>query len=201
LREGYILTPHFAEHLADYEKQEQSMAFYYSTLVGAIDAVKEDKRLSNVEFNTEAPVRTVKSVPSPGGTPPPAPLTGAARTLEQAEQTYTARDLDTAKKLYLEVLTQTDSQPMHAAVYYGLARIAVLQQDPDTAEKLFEKTLASQPEAQVQAWALVYLGRLSLATGDREQAVKHFQNALKVDGASLPARQAAEQGMRQLLKK
>ena len=197
LREGYILAPYFAEHLPVYEKQEQSMAFYYSDLVGAIDVVKEDKRLSNVEFNAEETVRTVKSAPPP----PPAPLTGAAKTLEEAEQTYTARDLDTAKKLYLEVLTQTDSQPMHAAVYYGLARVAVLQQDPETAEKLFQKTLESQPEAQVQAWALVYLGRLSMAAGDREQAVKHFQDALKVDGASLPARQAAELGVRQLLRK
>ena len=200
LREGYILAPYFAEHLAAYEKQEQSMAFYYSDLVGAIDVVKEDKRLSNVEFNREETVRTVKSAPQPGPVGTPAPLTGAAKTLEEAEQTYTARDLDTAKKLYLDVLQQTDSPPMHAAVYYGLARIAVLQQDPETAEKLFEKTLESQPEAQVKAWALVYLGRLSMAAGDREQAVKHFQDALKVDGASLPARQAAELGVRQLLR-
>jgi tetratricopeptide (TPR) repeat protein len=153
-----------------------------------------------VEFNREETVRTVKSAPGPVGTPPPAPLTGAAKTLEEAEQTYTARDLDTAKKLYLQVLQQTDSQPMHAAVYYGLARVAVLQQDPETAEKLFEKTLESQPEDQVKAWALVYLGRLSMAAGDREQAVKHFQDALKVDGASKLARDSAELGVRQLLR-
>ena len=198
LREGYILAPYFAEHLTAYEKQEQAMAYYYADLVGAIDVVKEDKRLSNVEFNREETVRTVKSAPGPVGTP--APLTGAAKTLEEAEQTYTARDLDTAKKLYLEVLQQTDDQPMHAAVYYGLARVAVLQQDPETAEKLFQKTLESQPEAPVKAWALVYLGRLSMAAKDREQAVRHFQDALKVDGASLPARQAAELGVRQLLR-
>ena len=196
LREGYILTPYFAERLPVYEKQEQAMAFYYPDLVGAIDVVKEDKRLSNVEFNREETVRVVKSAPQP----PPPPLTGAAKTLEEAEQTYTARDLDTAKKLYLEVLQQTDSQPMHAAVYYGLARVAVLQQDPETAEKLFQKTLELQPEEQVKAWALVYLGRLSMASGDREQAVKHFQDALKVEGASKLARDAAETGVRLLLR-
>jgi tetratricopeptide (TPR) repeat protein len=200
LREGYILAPYFSERLPVYEKQEQSMTFYYSEMVAAIDVAKEDKRLSLVEFNTKETVRTVKTAPQPGPVGTPAPLTGAAKTLEQAEQTYTARDLDTAKKLYLEVLQQTDSQPMHAAVYYGLARIAVLQQDPETAEKLFEKILELQPEAQVKAWALVYLGRLSVAAGDREQAVKHFQDALKVDGASDPARQAAELGVRQLLR-
>jgi tetratricopeptide (TPR) repeat protein len=197
LREGYILAPYFAERLPAYEGQEQSMAFYYSDLVKAIDVVKEDHRLANVEFNKQETVRTVKTAPGPVGTPPPAPLTGAAKTLEDAEQLYTARDLDQAKKLYLDVLQQTDSQPMHAAVYYGLARIAVLQKDPETAEKLFEKTLQSQPEAQVQAWALVYLGRLSMAAGDREQAAKHFNDALKVEGASLPARQAAELGVKQ----
>jgi tetratricopeptide (TPR) repeat protein len=200
LREGYILAPFFAERLPVYEKQEQAMAYYYPDLVGAIDVVKEDKRLSQVEFNKTETVRTVKTTPGPESTPPPPPLTGAAKTLEEAEQTYTARDLDTAKKLYLQVLQQTDSQPTHAAVYYGLARIAVLQQDPETAEKLFQKTLELQPEAQVKAWALVYLGRLSMAAGDREQAVKHFQDALQVDGASLPARQAAELGVRQLLR-
>jgi len=52
----------------------------------------------------------------------------------------------------------------------------------------------------VKAWVLVYLGRLSVAAGDRVQAVKHFQDALKVDGASKLARDAAEQGVRQLLK-
>ena len=177
------------------------MAYYYSDLVGAIDVVKEDKRLSNVEFNAQEIVRTVKSTPRPGPVATPPPLTGAAKTLEEAEQTYTARDLDTAKKLYLEALQQAGGDSLHAAVYYGLARIAVLQQDPETAEKLFGKTLESQPEPQVKAWALVYLGRLSMASGEREQAVKHFQEALQVDGASVSARQAAEQGVRQLLKK
>ncbi|MGA2268691.1 MAG: tetratricopeptide repeat protein [Bryobacteraceae bacterium] len=194
LREGYILAPYFAERLPVYEKQEQAMTFYYPELVGAIDAVKEDKRLSMAEFNKQETVRAVKSAPPP----PPPPLTGAAKTLEDAEQLYTARDLDKAKKSYLDVIEQTDSQPMHAAAYYGLARIAVLQKDPETAEKLFAKTLESQPEAQVRAWALVYLGRLFMAAGDREQAAKHFQDALKVDGASLPARQAAELGVQQV---
>jgi len=74
LREGYILTPYFAEHLPAYEKQEQSMAFYYPDLVGAIDVVKEDKRLTYVEFNKEETVRIVKSAPQAGPVSTPAPL-------------------------------------------------------------------------------------------------------------------------------
>lgn len=196
LREGYILAPYFAEQLPVYEKQEQAMLFYFTELVQAIDLVKEDKRLTNAEFNKQETVRVVKVAPPP----PPPPLTGAAKTLEDAEQLYTARGLDKAKKLYLDVLQQTDQKPMHAAAYYGLARIAVLQKDPETAERLFEKTLESEPEAQVKTWALVYLGRLSHAAGDRDQAVKYFQDALKVDGASDAARKAAQQGVQQSTK-
>lgn len=192
LKQGYILTPYFAEQLPVFEKQEQAMLYYYPTLVSAIDLVKEDARLSKVEFDKDATERAVvKTTPPPA---PPAP-TGAAKTLDDAEQLYTARDLDKAKKLYLDTLQQTDSPVMHATAYYGLARIAILQKDPEAAERLFKKTLELEPEPQVKSWALVYLGRLSIAAGDREQAAQYFQNALKVEGASPAAQQAASQGV------
>jgi tetratricopeptide (TPR) repeat protein len=191
LHQGYILTPFFSEQLPIYEKQEQAMVLYYPSLVGAIDLPTEDVRLSQVVFDKSAAVRTVKAPPPP---PPPAPA-GAAKTLEDAEQAYTARDLDKAKNLYLAVLQQTDSPVLHAAAYYGTARIAALQKDPPLAERLFKKVLELQPEPQVKAWTLVYLGRLSIAAGDREQAAQYFQSALKVEGASTAAQQAASQGV------
>ncbi|MBZ5575555.1 MAG: tetratricopeptide repeat protein [Acidobacteriia bacterium] len=191
LRQGYVLAPYFAEQLPVYEKQEQAMLFYYPTLVSAIDLVTEDARLSKVQFDKDAPVRAVKVAPPP---PPPA-LTGAAKTLEDAEQFYSARDLENAKQAYLDVLQQAGNPALHAAAYYGLARIAALQKEPDVAERLFHKTLESQPDAQVNAWSLVYLGRLSMAAGDRAQAAQYFESALKVEGASPAAQQAATQGV------
>ena len=104
---------------------------------------------------------------------------------------------DKAKKLYLDVLQQTDNQTMHSAAYYGMARIAALQKNPDLAERLFVKTLELAPEPQVKAWALVYLGRLSLAANDRDKAAEYFRSALKVEGASQAAQQAASQGVEQ----
>ena len=196
LRQGYILTPFFAEQLPVYEKQEQAMLYYYPTLVGAIDLVTEDLRLANVQFDKDAPVRVVRNAQPP---PPPA-ATGVAKTLQDAEQSYTARDLDKARQLYLEVLQQTDNLALHADAYYGLARIAALQKDPDLAERLFHRTLESQPEPQVNAWTLVYLGRLALAAGDRTQAAQYFESALKVEGASAAAQQAASQGVNSLKK-
>jgi len=192
LRQGYILTPFFAEQLPIYEKQEQAMLYYYPMLVGAIDLLIENTRLSHVQFDRSATQRAVVPTTQP---PAPPPLTGAAKTLDNAEQLYAGRDLDKAKKLYLDVLQQTDSPVMHAAAYYGMARIAALQKDPDLAQQLFKKTLDLQPEPPVKAWTLVYLGRLSVAAGDRAQAVQYFQSALMVEGASAAAQQAASQGV------
>ena len=192
MREGYILAPFFAEKLPVYEKQEQSMMLYYQELVAAIDLVKEDARLSAVEFDKQAAAgRAVKSAPPPA----PPPLTGAAKTLADAEALYAARDLEKAKKLYLDVLQQTDRKPLHAAAYYGMARIAALEKDPETADRLFRKTLELEPEPFVKAWTLVYLGQLSMAARDSEQAARFFGEALKVDGASDKAHEAARQGM------
>jgi tetratricopeptide (TPR) repeat protein len=193
LRQGYILTPYFAEALPAFEKQEQAMLFYFEEMAKAIELKKEDARLAQVEFDKEARVRAVKSPPPP----PPPPPTGAAKSLEDAEQLYRARDLDKSKEQYLNVLQQTEDKTVHAQAYYGLARIAVLQKDPEVAERLFQKTLDSTPDAQVKAWSLVYLGRLEDAAGDHEQAVKHFRSALDVKDASAAARQAAEQGVQQ----
>ena len=195
LVEGCILTPYFSERLPGYEKQEQSMQYYYPDMVMAIDLVKEDARLSEVRFATAASVHSV-TVPAPA----PPPLTGAAKTLDDAEQLYTGRDLDKAKKLYLDVLQQTDRKPMHAAAYYGLARIAVLQKDPETAERLFQRSLELEPDPHVKAWVLVYLGKLSMAAGERDPAAKYFQDALKIEGASQKAREEASKGAQQISK-
>jgi tetratricopeptide (TPR) repeat protein len=198
LRQGYVLAPFFAENLPVYEKQEQAMLFYYPELVGSIDLKIEDARLSRVTFDQAAPIRAVKTAP-PAPQPVP-PTTGVAKTLEDAEQLYTARDLDKAKKLYLDALQQADDQTVHATAYYGLARIATLQKNPELAERLFEKTLELQAEPQVKAWSLVYLGRLSIAANEPEKARAYFQDALKVEGASPGAQQAATQGVESSVK-
>lgn len=204
LKEGYVLAPYFAESLPAYEKQETSMYYYFTEMVQAIDLVKEDKRLTGVEFNKTPKERPGRMVTTEA--PPPPPPTGAAKTLADAEDLLTARQQDPgnvgkAKKLFLSVLQQTDKKPMHAAAYYGLARIAALERDPETSERLFQKTLELEPEAPVKAWALVYLGKLSQAAGEKAQALKYFQDALKVEGASKTALAQAQTGAEQSSKK
>jgi tetratricopeptide (TPR) repeat protein len=195
--EGYILTAYFAEELPRYEKQEQAMRFYYPDMIKDIDLKREDARLSQIEFVSQAPVRQAKVVPAPK---PPEPK-GVYKTLEQAEQLYTERSLEGARQLYLKALAETSEKPLHAKAYYGLARIAALERNPELAENLFQKTLECSPEPQILAWTLVYLGRLSDAAGDREQATRRYQQALAVQGASPAAREAAQHGVQQSFQK
>jgi tetratricopeptide (TPR) repeat protein len=200
LRQGFILTPYFADALPAYEKQQQPMKDYFADMVMAIDLLKEEARLTGVQFDKLAPPAAVVKSPPPPPLQPAAPLTGAAKSLDEADRLWDARaegdaTVESAKKRYLDALSQTGDPPLHAAAYYGLARIAVLGKDPELAEQFFRKTLESQPEPRVKAWALVYLGRLSLAAGDRDPAVKYFQEALQVDGAPETARKAATEGL------
>jgi tetratricopeptide (TPR) repeat protein len=202
LKLGYVLTPFFAEQLPNFEKQEFGMPDYFSTMAKAIDMRKEETRLSKVVFDEHAPEPAHVAVPAPMPKPD---LQGAARTLAEADQAYSSRaqnasNLDTAKSLYLRSLQQTEEKPAHAAAYYGLARIAALQNDPETAERLFSSALESEPEPQVKAWCLVYMGRLALAAGEPERAAAQFEQVLRVDGASDPARKAAADGLQNMKK-
>ncbi len=196
-KEGFILAPHFAEQLPVFESQEQAMRLYFPELAKSIDLKKEERRLESVEFLAEQPVRRAKVVPAERKIE----LTGANKTLEDAEEAYRSRELAAAKERYLRVLRETSEKPLHAKAYYGLARIAALEKDPELSEQLFLKTLELAPEPQVKAWTLVYLGRLADAAGEREQAGKHYQAAIEVAGASAAARKAAEQGLQESFRK
>ena len=189
--EGYILAPYFAEALPVYEKQESSMFLYYKEMIQAIDVVKEDRRMTGVEFNkTSAERPVVKSAPAP---PPEA--TGAEKTLQEAEATYSSRELAKSKALFLKVLEQTEKKSVHASAYYGLARIALIEKDLDSAERLFQKSLDSEPETFDKAWDLVYLGRLAIGAGDRDRAIQCFESVLKLEGATEKARTEAKSGL------
>jgi tetratricopeptide (TPR) repeat protein len=195
LREGYILTPYFSEQLAVYEKQRDAMRLFFPEMIKHIDVAREDKRLANVQFAEAPRVRPAKveqrvTEPSP-----------ADKAIEDAERLYSNKDYDRARQAYLNVLEQSSEKSVHARAYYGLARIAVLQNDPELGERLFQKVLDSGPDPWVRAWTHVYLGRLSDIAGNRDEAAKHYQTALAVDGASAAARHAAQQGIQQSFQK
>lgn len=192
LQEGFVLAPFFAEQLVQYEKQPAAMRLYYPEMVAAINLKQEERRLSNLEFTAAAPVRRAKPLTCVAAEPVPA---GAEQSLSEAEELYTKRQLEQSKERYLQVLRETDQQRLHAQAYYGMARIAALQQDWQTAEKLFQRALSLGPEPAVRAWCEVYLGRIAAGVGEREEATKHFRAALAVSGGSEAARKAAAAGL------
>jgi len=199
LKQGYVLTPYFADALPAYEKQDLPMKDYFPGMVAAIDLNKELGRLENLDFDKQAaPLALVPAPPPPQTTA--APLTGIARTLDDAEKLWEDRaqgaaTVENAKRLYEEALSDSGAPAQHAAAYYGLARIAAVQKDPEAAEQLFQKALELQPDPLVKSWSLVYLGRLALARDDPEQAQKDFQEALKVKDAPQAARTAATESL------
>lgn len=198
LREGYILTPFFAEQLTRYEKQPQAMRLFFPEMIQRLDVVREDQRLSKVQFAEHPRLRAAKIVEAQPRAPEPSP---AEKAMEAADKLYSNKDYDHAKQSYLQILELYSDQTIHARAYYGLARIAVLENQPEMGERLFQKVLESAPDPWTKAWTHVYLGRLSDVAGNREEAAKHYQTALAIDGASAAARQAAEQGIRDSFKK
>jgi tetratricopeptide (TPR) repeat protein len=189
-KQGFILSPYFAEQLPVFEKQQQGLRFYMEEMTNGLDLKREQARVKTIKFDSSALIRAAKPVTI--APPPVAPLSPSGQTLEKAEQYYTARNLDEAKQLYVKSLEQTGSSEEHAQAWYGLARISVLQNQPEAASKLFEKTLGASPDPQTKAWSYVYLARLSRAANDEEGAAKYYKEALAVEGASEGAVKAAQ---------
>jgi tetratricopeptide (TPR) repeat protein len=197
MKEGFVLAPALAEQLAIYETQEEALRLFFPKLFAGLDFKREEQRLTGVEFVSSKASRTVR----PAQTVKPPELTGVAKTLADAEQAYTARDLERAKLTYLRVLEQTTEPSWHAKAYYGLARVAVLQRDPETGDRLFRKVLELEPDAETKSWSLLYLARLADSQGDRDQAVENYKAALAVPDAPESVRQAAQKGVAEAFKK
>jgi TolA-binding protein len=195
-REGFVLAPIFAELLQQYERQEVAMRLYFPDMVNQIDVKKAQQQIAQIDFLKERPVRTYR-VTSEVKAPE---LTGAAKTLDDAEQLFLDREKSAgnaakAKELFLKALQETDQLPMHAKAYYGLARIALLDRDLETADRFFRKILELEPDPATKAWALVYIGRLADSQGDKDPAQESYKAALAIQGISDLARQEAQRGL------
>ena len=197
MKEGFILTAHFAEQLPLYEKQDLSLRLYFPDLISSISLAKEEKRLDKFEFASSRVERVVKSAPPP---PEPEP-SELEKALNEAETLYTKRDLPGAREAFAAILTKTDQRPMQARAYYGLGRIATLNRDPESAERLLQKSLDLGAPPHEKAWTLVYLGKLSQAARQDAGAMAHFKAALEVEGASAKAKEAASEALRLISEK
>jgi tetratricopeptide (TPR) repeat protein len=197
-KQGYIMTPFFGGQLPVFENQPQGLRYYADVMIDAIDLQKETERLSTVKFDSALLQRVAKQVTVAGPE-----LSAAGKALEKAESLYTDRNaspdnLNQAKALFNNALELKGEPAEHAQAWYGLARIAVLENRGEIAIQLFQKTLESSPDDFTRGWANVYLGRLSKAQHEFTQAAKYYQDALAVSGASDKAKQSATSELQQI---
>jgi tetratricopeptide (TPR) repeat protein len=191
VQEGYILAPHFYEQLLRYEAQEQGIRLYYPDLISSIDVKKEDQRLRRVHFVERAPEpkHPVEAVQPPA-------LTGAAKLLQQAEESLSRHEIDQAKELFLQAQQQSGDNKEPRALY-GLARVAALEKDPERAKELFREALDASPDPHVRAMSHIYLGRIEDLLGNRESALEHYKEALAAGDTTPGTREAAEKGLKE----
>ncbi len=191
MREGFVLTPAFADLLPKYETQADAMRDYFPTLVKGIDPKKEAVRLDKIDFLTERAVRTVRVTVA---AKPPV-LTGVAKSLEDAEELFRTQKLPEAKEAWMAIMAGTAEKPAQARAYYGLARVALSERDPERADQLFRKVLDLEPDASTLSWSLVYLGKLADSQGEGEPAKGFYQQALAVAGLPDQVKREAQQGL------
>jgi tetratricopeptide (TPR) repeat protein len=191
MREGFVLTPAFAELLPKYEKQADAMRDYFPELVKGISFKKEAVRLDKIDFATQ---RTVKTVRVTVQAKPPV-LTGTAKALDDAEELFRAQKLAEAKEAWSTIMASSADKPVQARAYYGLARVALSERDPERADQLFRKVLELEPDASTQSWSLVYLGKLSDSQGEGGPAKEFYQQALAIAGLPDQVKREAQQGL------
>lgn len=187
MREGFVLTGYFAEALASYEKQEQSLRLHLGEMIDNIHLKKEQERIAAVQF-LDKPVEHVVQAQAP----PQAAASPIEVQLDEADKLIRARDTEGARAICRKVLQQPAAKPLHARAYFGLARAAYLERDPELSKELFEKTLTLEPEPFENAWSHVYLARLATAGREPAEAVTQYEAALAVNGGSEQARKAAQ---------
>jgi tetratricopeptide (TPR) repeat protein len=184
-KEGYVLTRYFYEALLKFEKDPAGMRNAYPDLVGSIDAGREMKRASLIQFSGEAAPELLH-------------LAGRKNEhlLLNAERRLAAGDPETAQKLAQQALDEQEEDSGRAL--FILAQVATANRDMDGARTFFERALESAHENKVIAWSHIYLGRIYDLKEDRFAAMEQYRAALSAAGGTLPeAKQAAQRGLDQ----
>lgn len=189
-REGFVLAPIFAEQLAKYEDQPDTLRNFFPDMLKAVDLKKESARLDKVDFVKERSVKTVRVTVEAK----PPELTGIAKTLEDAEEAFRARNLTAAKATWQSVLSTVADKPPQARAYYGLGRIALAERDPERAGLMLNKVLDLEPDASTLSWTLLTLGKLADSQGEKDPAQQYYRRALAVTGLPDQVKREAEQG-------
>ncbi|MFI5058811.1 MAG: tetratricopeptide repeat protein [Candidatus Acidiferrales bacterium] len=200
---GYVLVRPLFLALANFEKSEPAMKYYFPEMVRAIDTAAEARRIETVKFSpgesaekaddpaSEELVRLRRAVPT---TVPNDPEAIAALT--EGERRIAEKSPRAAEASFQKVLAKYPEQPR---AWYGLGLVALMEHDGARAKQVFGR-LTTGEHAAVQdplvlAWSHVYLARIYDDEGQAQLAKTEYQAALGVDGGPEQARQAAQKGL------
>lgn len=184
VKQGYILTRHFYNAVAAFEKDPAGIRAEYSGIIDAVEVKKEAKAATEVQFASSASPELVQlSRPE------------ERRLLITAEKRLAAGDPKGAQELAQAALDKKIGDQGRAL--FILAEVAVANKNRDGAEDNFQKAIAASSDPKVVAWSHVYLGRILDMKEDRDAAVEQYRAALTA-GATLPEiKAAAERGLAQ----
>jgi tetratricopeptide (TPR) repeat protein len=184
VEEGFILTQHFYEQLAQFEKTPDSLRNAYPDFLLAIDIDREKKRARALSFRPQA----TPDVLHAGKAKP-------VDALEVAEERLASGDLSGARQLADAALASP--QQNQARALFILARAATLSRDMQGARAYFERTLEVAREPRMVAWSHIYLARILDLQESREEALKHYRAALAAGDDKPDTKTAAERGLQQ----
>jgi tetratricopeptide (TPR) repeat protein len=183
--EGYVLTRYFYDALAKFEKDPVGMRDAYAQMLGSIDVGKEMKRVSQIQFASEAAPELLH-LAHPRN----------EHLLLNAERRLSAGDQETAQKLAQQALDQGEGDPGRAL--FILAEVATANRDMEGARAYFERAVQMAQEPQVIAWSHIYLGRIFDLKENRDAAVDQYRAALNSPGGAIPeVKSAAQHGLAQ----
>jgi hypothetical protein len=198
--EGLILVRPIFKELKLFEKEGQSMHYYFPDLIKGIDVEDEKDRLKGVKFATAIPKKVgpdnTHVAATPAATAAPATDADLEKELSDGDRQIARQNGPAAQAAFEKVLA---SHPGEPRATFGLALAMVLQGKATQAEQLFQQIVAGAAgnagvDPETLAWSHVYLGRIHDLQGDREQALTEYDAALMVKGAPDAVRSAAQRG-------
>jgi tetratricopeptide (TPR) repeat protein len=184
VRQGYILTRHFYDAVATFEKDPAGIRGAYSAFLDNVDVKKEQKAAAEVQFASASTPELVRlSRPE------------ERRMLVTAEKRLAAGDPKGAQELAQQALDKKIGDRGRAL--FILAEVAVANKNRDGAEDNFQKAIAASQDPTVVGWSHVYLGRILDMKEDREAALQEYRAALNAGGELPEIKAAAQRGLEQ----
>jgi tetratricopeptide (TPR) repeat protein len=182
VRQGYILTRHFYDALAAFEKDPAGIRTAYPDFLNRVDVKREEKAAAEVKFTNAAAPEVVQLS-----------RMEERKMLVTAEKRLAAGDAKGAQDLAQQALAKNIGDRGRAL--FILAEVAVSNKDIAGARDNFQKAIDATMDPKVVAWSHVYLGRIADLKEEREAAVNEYRAALNTGGELPEIKAAAERGL------